>query len=94
MSRVLVIGCDTRLSQQIGNALSAADFPMEYVASHADALNLLRIQPFGVVITSPQSSVEQDLALLGEIRLLRAGLRFVVLANHSTHEEVIAALRA
>jgi anti-sigma regulatory factor (Ser/Thr protein kinase) len=94
MSRVLVIGCDTRLSQQIGNTLSAADLPMDYVAGHADALNLLRIRPFGVVITSPKSSVEEDLALLDEMRLITAGLRFVVLASHSTPEEVIAALRA
>jgi DNA-binding response OmpR family regulator len=94
MSGVLVIGCDIRLSQQIGNALSAEDFPTECVANYADGLNLLRTRPFGVVITSPQSSVEEDLAILEEMRLVWPRLRFVVLANHSTPDEVIAALRA
>jgi DNA-binding NtrC family response regulator len=94
MSSVLVIGCDTRLGQQIGNALSAADFSTECATGYVDALSLLRARPFGLVITSLQSSVEEDLALLEEMRLVRHGLRFVVLANHSTPEEVIAAFRA
>lgn len=55
---------------------------------------MLCIRPYCVVITSPQSAVEEDLALLGEMRLARSGLKFIVLANHSTPEDVIAALRA
>ena len=38
MSRVLVIGSDTQVSREIGDALSAAAFPMEYSAGDADAL--------------------------------------------------------
>jgi len=38
MSRVLVIGSEAHVSREIGRALSATDFPMEYSAGHADAL--------------------------------------------------------
>jgi anti-sigma regulatory factor (Ser/Thr protein kinase) len=94
MSRVLVIGSDTEVSRKIGEALAAADFPMEYSVGHADTLQRLRMRSFGVVITSPDSTVEEDLALLQEMRSIRPGVKSIVLARHSTPDEVIAALRA
>jgi anti-sigma regulatory factor (Ser/Thr protein kinase) len=94
MSRVLVIGNHTQVSGEIGDALSAANLPMEYAAGHADALKRLRARSFGVVITSPDSVVDEDLALLEEMRAIRPGVKCIVLAHQSTPEEVIAALRA
>ena len=94
MSRVLVIGSEAQVSREIGGALSGADFPMEYSAGHADALQRLRARAFGIVITSPDSTVEEDLALLEEMRAIRPGVKCIVLARHSTPDEVIAALRA
>jgi len=78
----------------IGDALSSADFPTEYSAGHADTLQRLRMRSFGVVITTPDSTVEEDLALLEEMRAIRPGIKSIVLARHSTPDEVIAALRA
>ena len=72
----------------------AGDFPMEYSVGHADALLRLRVRSFGVVITSPDSTVEEDLALLEEMRVIRPGVKSIVLARRSTPDEVIAALRA
>jgi anti-sigma regulatory factor (Ser/Thr protein kinase)/ActR/RegA family two-component response regulator len=94
MSRVLVIGSDSQVSRKIGDALSSADFPMEYSAGCADALQRLRMRSFGVVITNPESTMEEDLALLEEMRAIRPGVKSIVLARHSTPDEVIAALRA
>ena len=94
MSRVLVIGSENEVSQAIADALSAADFPMEYSVGHADALQRLRSRSFGIVVTSPACTVEEDLALLEEMRAVRPGVKCIVLARHSTPEEVIAALRA
>ena len=93
MSRILIIG-DHALSQEIGAKLVAADMPVEYSAGHADALQRLRVRSFGVVITSCDSAVDEDLALLEEMRAIRPGLKCIVLARHSTPDEVIAALRA
>src|SRR5258708_11583905 len=94
MSRVLVIGSHVQVSREIGDALCAAAFPMEYSAGHADALQRLRARSFGVVITSPDSSVDEDLALLEEMRAIRPGVKCIVLASESTPDDVIAALRA
>src|SRR5215469_12623418 len=94
MSRVLVIGSEAQVSREIGEALSAADFPMEHSAGDADTLQRLRVRSFGVVITNPDSSVEEDLALLEEMRTIRPGVKCIVLASHSNPDEIIAALRA
>jgi len=94
MSRVLVIGSDKPVSQEIGQVLCAANFPMEYAAGYADALHKLRMKSFGVIVTSPDSTVEEDLALLDEMREIRPGVKSIVLARHSTPAEVISALRA
>ncbi len=94
MSRVLIIGNHAQVSREIGDALSAAAFPLEYSAGHADTLQRLRMRSFGVVITSPDSAVEEDLALLEEMRAIRPGVKCFLLAHQSTPDEVIAALRA
>jgi len=94
MSRVLVIGSDAQVSREVGDALTAAGLPMEYSVGHADTLQRLRLRSFGVVVTNPDSMLDEDLALLEEIRMVRPGVKCIILARSSTPEEVIAALRA
>jgi anti-sigma regulatory factor (Ser/Thr protein kinase)/ActR/RegA family two-component response regulator len=94
MSRVLIIESDPEVSRAIGDSLTAADLTMEYAAGHADAFQRLRTRCFSVVITSPNSDVEEDLALLEEMRSIRPGVKCIVLARQSTPAKVIAALRA
>jgi anti-sigma regulatory factor (Ser/Thr protein kinase) len=94
MSRVLIIGSHTPVSREIGDELCASGLPMEYSAGHADTLQRLRIRSFGVVITSADSAIDESLALLEEMRSIRPGVKCIVLAHHSTPDEVIAALRA
>lgn len=94
MSRVLVIQSDNPVSRAIGDTLAGWNFPFEYAAGHADTLHKLRMMSFGVVVTAPESTVDEDLALLEEMREVRPGVKTIVLAPHSTPAEVIAALRA
>jgi anti-sigma regulatory factor (Ser/Thr protein kinase)/CheY-like chemotaxis protein len=58
------------------------------------ALRLLRRHSYDVVLTSPRSSVAEDVALVEEMRELRPSTRVIVLAPVATAEDVIAALRA
>jgi anti-sigma regulatory factor (Ser/Thr protein kinase)/CheY-like chemotaxis protein len=94
MSRVLIIGSHTRVSREIGDALTAANLPMEYSAGPAAALKRLRARSFDVVITSADRDIEENLALLEEMRSIRSGLKCIVLAQNSTPDKVIDALRA
>jgi len=94
MSRVLIIGSHTPISREIGDALTDADLPTEYAAGPADALKRLRTGRFDVVITSADSDIDENLALLEEMRSITPDLKCIVLAQHSTPDKVIAALRA
>jgi anti-sigma regulatory factor (Ser/Thr protein kinase)/CheY-like chemotaxis protein len=94
MSRVLIVGNRTEVSLTIGAALSKTASSMEYAVGNADALCKLRKHSFAVVITDPESAISEALALLDEMRLIRPGVKCIVLASQSTTEEVIAALRA
>ncbi len=61
MSRVVVIGSESEVNQKIGDALAAFDFPIEYALWNAEALRRLRMRSFGVVVTSPDSTAEDEL---------------------------------
>jgi anti-sigma regulatory factor (Ser/Thr protein kinase) len=52
------------------------------------------MRSFGVVITNPDSTLEEDLALLEEVRHVRPGVKCIILARNSTPEEIITALRS
>lgn len=93
-SRVLLIGRDPRLGRPLEEGLTANNCVFDYAAGSADALRRLRREPYVVVITDPTTSIEEDLALLAEMRGIRPGVRAIVLAPSSTREEVVAALRA
>jgi len=94
MDRVLIIGSDHAVSKTIATALESHGIPLECAAGRVDAVRRLRSRSFGVVITDPGTSVEEDLALLEEMRGVRPGVKSIVLAPHSVPEDVIAALRA
>jgi anti-sigma regulatory factor (Ser/Thr protein kinase) len=93
MYRVLVIAAGPDVKEWMkGPAL--ADCKVDEAAGSADALGHLRRRSYDAVITSPCTTVAEDLALLEEMRHLRPGVKTIVLSPKSTPEDVIAALRA
>jgi anti-sigma regulatory factor (Ser/Thr protein kinase) len=94
MSRVLIIDSPTPVGREVGGLLTTAGLSVEYAAGHIDALHRLRCRMFSVIITSADGVIEEALALIQEMRLIRPNLRCIVLAPYSTPAEVIAALRA
>lgn len=94
MRQVLMIGTDCDLNRSIGEALTETGCTFECAAGDADALRRIRRESFDVVLTSPLTTVEEDLALLEEVRSIRPGVKAIVLAPQSTPDDVIAALRA
>ena len=67
---------------------------VEIAEGNAEALQRLRSRAFELVLTNPQSSVQEDLALVNEMESIRPGLKTIILAPAATPEDVIAALRA
>jgi len=92
--RVLVINTDPQLGRAIGEALAAKSCSFELAAGDADALRRLRRTSFDALVTSPLTNIEEDLALVEEVRDTRPGVKVIILAPQSSPEDVIAALRA
>ena len=94
MSSVLLIGKETETILSIVQALAASDCHCERASGGASAIRRLRKQSFDVVITDPDTTIDEGLALSEEMRDIRPGMKAILLAPSSTPEEIIAALRA
>ena len=92
--RVLLIGAGSQLSRALDEALDSRSCVFQHVSGSAATLHHLRRAPYDVVITDPTTSIDEDLALLSEMRAVRPGVAMIVLAPESTPEDIIAALRA
>src|SRR5215471_2561760 len=92
--RVLVIGAGSQIGKALDEALGSRGCVFQHASGSADILRQLRRAPCDVVITDPATSIEEDLALLSEMQVVRPGVAMIVLAPESTPEEIIAALRA
>jgi len=92
--RILLIEPDPSLGSALRADPSLAGCSFDEASGEAEALRRLRRRAYDLVITSPGSSVGEDLALLQEMRSVRPGVKTIVLARSATPEEVIASLRA
>jgi anti-sigma regulatory factor (Ser/Thr protein kinase)/ActR/RegA family two-component response regulator len=92
-SRVLLIGDDRHFRGSLEQQLMSLHCSCAHAAGSADALRKLRDSPYAVVLTDPDTSIHEDLALVDEIWRLRPGVRVIVLAPSGTPEDIIGALR-
>jgi DNA-binding NtrC family response regulator len=91
MSSVLLIGKETQTILSIVQALAASEWHCERVSGGASAIRRLRKQSVDVVITDPDTTIDEGLALSEEMRDIRPGNKAILLAPSSTPEEIIAA---
>lgn len=91
--RILLIGGDPPGEISLTRELEERCCMVAHAAGGADALHQIRITPFSVVVTSADSAVSEDLALIDEIRRIRPGVRVIILAASGTPEELLDALR-
>jgi anti-sigma regulatory factor (Ser/Thr protein kinase)/ActR/RegA family two-component response regulator len=94
MPTVLLIGEDPSFLEPIRRLPGAARFQAVGAAGGADALRKLRQCAFDVVVTSPRTPIAEDLALLEELRAVRPGVRYIILAPQATTEDIFSVLRA
>jgi anti-sigma regulatory factor (Ser/Thr protein kinase) len=94
MARVLLIGGARALEQALRRHPGLSDAALEHAAGSAHALQLLRRGSYDAVLTDPVTTVDEDLALLEEMRHIRPGVKVIVLSPPAGAEELIRALRA
>ena len=92
MSRILLIDPEPYLRKALEASPVMSGHEVVAAAGDVDALRRLRFASFDVVITSADTTIDEDLVLLDEIRRIRPGVRSVVLTGRASREDVIAAL--
>jgi anti-sigma regulatory factor (Ser/Thr protein kinase) len=92
--RAQLIDADEAFREELQSQPGMSLVRLEPAHGNAHALCLLRRTSYDAVVTSPRSSIPEDLALLDEMRLVRPWVKAIVLAPSATREELIAALRA
>lgn len=88
---VLVIGRDHRVAEIVAEALP--DWQLDRAEDNEAALQMLRAHHFNLLLTGDETSGQQDVELLREVRRTRPHLRLIILTNASTPADVIESMK-
>jgi anti-sigma regulatory factor (Ser/Thr protein kinase)/CheY-like chemotaxis protein len=88
---VLVIGRDHRVAEIVAEALP--DWQLERAENNETALQMVRAHHFDLLLTGDETSGQQDVELLREVRRTRPHLRLIILTNASTPADVIESMK-
>ena len=93
-SRILVIDGSSHLLDALRASPELEDAAIETCRTGLQAVHRLSGRAYDVVLTSAETSVEEDLGLLAVLRRARPGIRVIALAPENSPEEILSALRA
>jgi anti-sigma regulatory factor (Ser/Thr protein kinase)/CheY-like chemotaxis protein len=91
---ILLIGATSEAERWLREQPFLADAVVDRAQGSAHALRLLRRRAYDAVVTDRATSVDEDLALLEEMREIRPFVKVVLLTPAAAPEELIRALRA
>jgi anti-sigma regulatory factor (Ser/Thr protein kinase)/CheY-like chemotaxis protein len=91
---ILLIGATCQADVWLRERPSFAAAAIDRAQGSAHALRMLRRRAYDAVVTDCTTSVDEDLALLEEMREIRPQVKVVMLTSAAAPEELIRALRA
>ena len=94
MGRILTIRPDPPLATMLSSVLNGDRHQIDFCDGSAEAIKRLREYAVDVVITDPATTVDEDLALVSELRNVRPSVRIIVLAPEASQTDVVDAIRA
>jgi anti-sigma regulatory factor (Ser/Thr protein kinase) len=94
MARLLLVSPDPSMREALEGSPLLEGHTIDVAAGDLVAIRSLRRLGHDVVITSPATTLDEDVAFVEEVRRVRPGIRAIALAPESSPGEVIAALRA
>jgi anti-sigma regulatory factor (Ser/Thr protein kinase) len=93
MARILMVAPGERLLKALRASPLLEGHSIDVAAGDTDAVRRLRQRAFDVLISAPDTDLDEDAAILDEVRAVRPGVRIVILAPRTTPDQVIVALR-
>lgn len=92
MARILLIGRSHTFAATLAADPILRDRGILRCGGNVDAIQRLRERAADVVLTDPDASIEEDLALARELTGIQPGVRVIILAPSATGRDVIDAL--
>jgi DNA-binding NarL/FixJ family response regulator len=90
---VLVVGGDPQIQSLLARVLEAGSWAVLSVPDNQAALEAARRKAFDLIVTSDQTSGQEDIELLRRIRRVRPHTRLIILAGGGTPSDVITSMR-
>jgi len=93
VNRLLLVGESDEIVAKLRSRLPAGTWVVERVPDNASVLPLVRTKTFDVILTGEHTSGQEDIELLRKIRKVHPHTRLIIIADSSTPDDVIAAMR-
>jgi anti-sigma regulatory factor (Ser/Thr protein kinase) len=94
MKRILVIGTDPTLARRLQTHRPLADCQIDSCPGNVEALRNLRARSYDVLVTDPDTTCHEDIALLEEVDSIRPGIRVIARAPTAAPQDIIRAMRS
>jgi anti-sigma regulatory factor (Ser/Thr protein kinase)/CheY-like chemotaxis protein len=94
MGRVLMIGRSDALFDEVRRRSGLDEHDVQSCMRLVDALRYLREHSWDVLVTDPDTTIGDSLAVADEVSLLHPSVRIIALWPAATNQEIIAAMRA
>ena len=86
-----MVGSDAKVASAVAKVLPA--WKIARATNNRSAVEMLKTQPYDLVLTGEETSGKQDVELLRQIRIVRPHVRLIIITSQSTPADVIAAMR-
>jgi anti-sigma regulatory factor (Ser/Thr protein kinase) len=94
MGQVLIVGTGGDHVEALQRSSQLASHSLIRCSGPVEAVRYARTRNIDVLLTDPSSSIQEDLALVNEIQIVRPGVKVIVLVPALTNTDMIKALRA
>jgi anti-sigma regulatory factor (Ser/Thr protein kinase)/CheY-like chemotaxis protein len=89
----LQVGSDPDVMSALSTVLIPEGWAVEEVTDLSSALDAVRVHEYNLIVTSRDSSGEEDVDFLRKVRRLSPHTRIIILTDESKPEDVIASMR-
>ena len=94
MGHILLIGSDDAFFKELRANAGLREHDVQSCAGFVDAMRLLRQQPCDVLLTDPDTTTSDSLALARDVSLFHPSVRIIALWPAATNQQIIEAMRA
>jgi CheY-like chemotaxis protein len=89
----LIVDSSPEINQLLTNLFTQEEWDVHHAKDNQDALELVRHQPYDLIITGERTSGQEDIQLLRRLRLVRPHTRLIILTDEFTPGDVLGSIR-